>query len=177
MIVGRDIAAGAVGGLAGGLVMVAFMVIGSRVGLVDEPLPQKVEHWAEDRMGVRDRPDPIQEEVIAQGSHLVFAAGLGALYGGLIASRDLPALPTGPLFGLASYAVDLAGIGPALGITKGPWNEAPTVIGRRMMMHTIFGTVTALVTDQLRARQQHRRRRAAYRASEQRSRPARIQHR
>jgi hypothetical protein len=155
MTIERDIAAGAIGGLAGGLVMTAFMVIGSRVGLVDEPLPQKTEHWVEDQMGVRDRPAPLQEEIIGQGSHLVFAAALGALYGGFLASRDLPALPTGPLFGLASYAVDLAGIGPALGITKGPWNEEPTTIGRRMMMHTVFGTVTALVTEQLRRELQY----------------------
>jgi hypothetical protein len=64
--------------------------------------------------------------------------------------------PIGPLLGLASHAVDLAEIGPGLGITEGPWDEKPTMIGRRMMMHTIFGTVTALVTDQLRPRLRHR---------------------
>lgn len=151
MSIERDIAAGVAGGLAGGLVMTAFMVIGSRAGLMDEPLPQKVEHWAEDQMGVEHRPDPLQEEIVGQTGHLIFAAGLGALYGGLFASRDLPPLPTGPLFGLATYAIDLVGFGPALGITRGAWDEEPTVVGRRMMMHTVFGTVTALVTDQLRS--------------------------
>lgn len=136
--------------------MTTFMVVGSRVGVVDEPVPQKVERWTEDRMGFTERPGPLQEEVIGQTGHLVFAATLGGLYGGLLASRDLPVLPTGPLLGLASYAVDLAGVGPALGITQGPWREKPTTVARRMMMHVIFGTVTAPVADQLRTRPQHR---------------------
>ena len=145
----KRIAAGAAGGLAGGLVMTAFMTFATRAGIIKTPLPVKVQRWAEDQAGVQDRATGIQEEVTAQAGHLAFSAGLGALYGAISSAFRLPPLPTGPIYGASLYALHLGALGPAAGITKGPWNEEPATAGRRLMMHLIFGTVTALVTDRL----------------------------
>jgi hypothetical protein len=146
----KDVAAGAAGGLAGGLVMTAFMTAASRVGLIDTPLPVRVERWAEDRMGIEERLEGLEEETLAQGGHLLFAAALGAAYGAASSAFRLPPVPSGPLYGAALYALDLGVLGPASSTTKGPWNEPVTTAGRRLMMHVVFGTVTALVADRVR---------------------------
>lgn len=143
-----DIVAGAIGGLAAGTVLTAFMVVGSRAGLLEDPLPQKVERWSEDRLGVHERSSPREEEVVGQTGHLLASAALGALCGALRPRRG-SVVREGPLFGVGLYALALAGLGPALGITRGPQDVPMTVNARRLMMHTVFGTVTAAVTEQL----------------------------
>ena len=145
----KTIVAGAAGGLAGGLVMTAFMTVATRAGIIKTPLPVKVERWAEDQAGIQDGRTGIEEEVTAQAGHLAFSAGLGALYGAMLSAFRLPAIPSGPIYGASLYALTLGALGPAAGITKGPWNEEPATAGRRLMMHLIFGTVTALVAQRL----------------------------
>lgn len=147
----REVAAGAIGGLAGGAGMTGFMMLSQRAGFVDEPFPVKVERWAEGRLGVAGRLGPRREMAAGMGGHLAYSAAMGGVYGALRSAFSLPTLPTGPLYGLGLYAVNMLGIGPALGITKGPANERPTVVGRQLMMHAFYGVVTALVAKRLRA--------------------------
>lgn len=146
-----EVAAGAIGGLVAGVAMTGFMMLGKKAGFIEEPLPVKVEHWAEGQLGVADRPGPGQEMAVGMGGHLLYSAAMGAGYGALRSAFDLPTMPTGPLYGLGLYAVNLLGIGPALDITRGPAHERPTTVGRRLMMHAFYGTVTALVADRARA--------------------------
>lgn len=145
----RNLAAGAAGGLAGGCVMAVFMTIAKRTGILQVPLPVRVERWAEDRIEVRDRPQGLQEEALGQAGHLVFSAALGAAYGALAPALPFPASAAGPLYGAALYALNLGALGPAAGITKGPARENLSTAGRRMAMHVVFGTVTAMVFERL----------------------------
>ncbi len=146
----HDVVAGALGGLAGGLVMTAVMMAGKQAGMIDQPLPLKFEREFEERVGIQERPGPTQAMVLSQAEHLLFSAGLGAGYGALQSALDAPAIPAGPLYGLGVYAIMLGGIGPALDVTAGPWNEEPMTLGRRMMMHAVYGAVTALVFERVR---------------------------
>lgn len=150
MSTGDDFVAGAIGGLAAGLIMTAFMTAAKETGMVEQPVPLKFERAFEEAVGVEQRVGPTQTMVLSQAEHLIFSAALGAGYGVLRGSLGLPALPTGPLYGLGVYALMLGGAGPMLGVTRGPWNEAPITAGRRMMMHLMYGTVTALVADRVR---------------------------
>lgn len=149
----NHVLAGAAGGLAGGLVMTSFMTIATRLGIIDTILPVKVARYAEEKARLDNRPSGLSEEVMAEAGHLVFSTALGALYGGARSTFRLPAFPSGPIFGAGLYALDLGIVGPATGVTKGPWDEKPTVAGRRLFMHVVFGTVTALVADKLRRRE------------------------
>jgi len=150
MDTGENMLSGAIGGLAGGLLMTAFMTMGKKTGLIEQPLPEKFERKFEDLVGVQERPGPAQELLLSQAEHLLFSAALGAGYGLLRGAFDLPAIPSGPLYGLSIYALMLGGIGPALDVTRGPWREQPTTVGRRVMMHVAYGTVTALVAERVR---------------------------
>ncbi|MDQ4079011.1 MAG: hypothetical protein M3220_22560 [Chloroflexota bacterium] len=145
-----EMVTGAIGGLAGGMMMTAFMTGATKAGVIDETLPHKVEQYAEEQLDQQEQTDLTQERAFAQGGHLVYSAALGALYGALRHSMDdPPPLPTGPAYGLGIYAINLLGIGPQLGITRRPWNEEPTTVGRQIMMHAMFGAVTALAQEEL----------------------------
>jgi hypothetical protein len=67
MNLSRDIAAGTAGGLAGGLVMTAFMLTAKHTPMLETPLPVKVERWTEDQLSIEERPTGVREEGLAQG--------------------------------------------------------------------------------------------------------------
>ncbi len=146
----NEILAGTVGGVAGALAMSVGMMVGKQAGVIKRPPPLEVEHELEQRAGVEEQTSPGEEQALAQGLHLLFGAGFGACYGLLRRAFDLPAIPTGPLYGLGVYAFNLAGVGPALGLTAGPWHEQPMTVGNRIMLHLVYGVVTALVSDRVR---------------------------
>ena len=61
-------------------------------------------------------------------------------------------LPWGPLYGIAVYGLMLGAVGPALGVTRSPTDTPRVTTARRLMMHAVFGAVTAIVADRLRRR-------------------------
>ncbi len=142
--------AGAVGGLAGGMVMTAAMMVGKKTGTIDTPVPLKVERKLEEHAGVAGQTGPQQEKALAMVEHMALSAGFGAGYGALRSKLALRAIPSGPLYGLGVYVLNLGGVGPALGATAGSWNEQPMTVGRRVMMHIVYGAVTAFVAEQVR---------------------------
>lgn len=89
---------------------------------------------------------------MGMGMHMLYSALLGAGYGALRSGLDAPAIPSGPLYGLGIYVLNIGAILPALDLTKGPLHEEPMTAGRRMMMHVAFGMVTGLVSEKIRAR-------------------------
>jgi hypothetical protein len=53
-----NVVVGAVGGLAGGLVMSAVMTAGKQTGMIETPLPLKIEREREARAGLTEHPAP-----------------------------------------------------------------------------------------------------------------------
>ena len=149
----REVTAGAAGGLAGGIVLTGAMLAAERLGLVDKSLPVKVERWTAYHAGVDPEdlkgPVTIGEEAVAHSGHLVASAALGATYGVLRARYDAPAVSSGLVFGLGLFALNLGVIGPALTITRKPWNERPRILGQRAVLHALFGVVTAVVAERI----------------------------
>lgn len=152
MSTGKSVLAGMIGGLAGGMVMSMGMMIGQRAGVIETPMPLKVERELEKRAGVAEKTSPQQEKALAFAEHMLISGGFGAVYGLARTLVSAPLLLTGMMFGLLVYAVNLAGAGPALDLAPGPWEEKPQVVGRRVMMHVVYGVVTALVADQIEQR-------------------------
>ncbi len=142
--------AGALGGLAGGLVMTAAMMAGQQAGMIETPVPLKIERQLERRAGVAQRTSPSQEKALSMAEHMIISAVFGAGYGVLQSVLDQPAIPAGPLYGLGVYALNMGTLGPALDLMPGPWNEEPMTVGRRMLMHAVYGAVTAIVFERVR---------------------------
>jgi H+/Cl- antiporter ClcA len=144
----RDVTAGAVGGLAGGIVLTGAMIAADRFG-IEKPLPLKVERWAAyhagaDRASLKRDPDA-SEEALAYGGHLAASLALGAAFGAMQGRVDVSPTVSGLLFGLGVHAINLGLIGPALTITKKPWNKSPSLHAGQLAMHAVFGVVAALV--------------------------------
>lgn len=152
----REAAVGAGAGFVGGVVMgagmVAAMAVGRRAGKPVEPPPLEMDRSLERDAGVADETGLAAERGLALGEHLAIAAGFGAAYGLLRTALAARPLPVGPLYGLGVYATSLIGVGPALGLTGGPWGERTPTALRRVLLHLVYGTVTAVVDERLRGR-------------------------
>jgi len=149
----RNIAAGAVGGLAGGVVLTGAMLMAERAGLEPITPPAKVGRWMSYHAGADRRslkqPVSAREEAIAEGGHLAASATLGAAYGALRATYDLPPVTSGIAFGLGLYALNFGLLGPALTVTRKPWNVEPTRHAQRALLHAVFGVVVGLVAERV----------------------------
>ena len=148
----KEILAGIVGGFAGGTVMTVVMLMGKKTGLIREPLPVKLERELEERFELDEKTSPKQEMFLAFVGHYLLSALYGAGYGLLHWAKNVSPIPAGPIFGLGTYVVNLIGVGPSTHLTRGPWKEEMPTVGRRIMMHAAFGTVTALVARKVRQR-------------------------
>ncbi len=141
----KEIGAVVVGGIAGALAMTALRAVLVESGTVSEPLPHKVERRMTTQIGVAHTINARQEDLLAQGLHLAMGAAFGAGYGLYHRWFGLPPAVGGPLYGLAVYAVNLVGLGPAFELTRPPWRKQPLMTGRQILNHLVYGYVTAFV--------------------------------
>lgn len=146
----KNAVAGAVGGVAGAFAMTSGIMMGKELQLIEKALPQEVEQELARRAGIANELDRSEEQPLSRGMHLALGAGIGAGYGLLQTLFDLPPRIAGPVYGLGVFVVNVMGIGPALDLVAGPQNQEPTTLGRRLMMHVVYGSVTANVAERVR---------------------------
>ena len=146
----NDIVTGAAGGTFGGLAMFAVRVVGTQTGIIAHSLPDKFERGMAKRTGIAKRRDIEQQKELAIAEHLLLSAGLGGGYGLLRGWIKPPVFIGGIIYGLVIYGLLLLGVGPSLEITRPPHKKAPTSVVSEIMVHLLFGTVTALTTERFR---------------------------
>lgn len=152
MKVGREVIAGAVGGVVGALAMTTVRLAAESMGVLTEPLPHKIERRVTTAVGVAEQLSARQADWLAGGEHLVLGAAYGAGYGWLHQVTHLPATVDGPLYGFLVYTLNLVGIGPTFHLIRSPWYEAPALAGRRLLVHLLYGLVTGVVAEQINQR-------------------------
>lgn len=146
----RDLIAGGLGGLAGGVAVSAMMLaMEQRTGAPSELV--KLGRKTAARLGAPHRlrgadPDSA-EQAMSHGGHLALSAAAGALLPTLRHATGLSTVPAGLLFGLGFYLLAWGGADPALSLTPTPAQEGAATVGQRLMIHAVFGTVTAFVAD------------------------------
>lgn len=142
--------AGAVSGLIGAVAMDAVMVLGRRAGLLHPTLAEDSERWLDRTLGTDRRIGKAGTTAVEQANHLAAGAGFGALLATLRPSMGglSPAL-AGAIYGAGLYAVNIAGVAPLLGITRGEQNAPPAQAAERFGLHVLFGVVTAVTLDAL----------------------------
>ena len=143
----NDVIRGAIGGLAGTLVMSAAMAATRLTGTMRvEVPPRKISGNFEAAAGIRD--DLSREEFEASwiAQHLAYGTGGGVAYA--VAERKLgfprPGV-AGPLFGVSLWAVSYAGWLPAAGLYPAPTEDNPGRMGPMIFHHLIYGATTAIV--------------------------------
>lgn len=169
---GQRAAAGAVGGLAGGLLVSAVLLLkraftgqpSDLVQLQRKLASLRTPSWVQGGAG-------LQEEGAAHGGHLALSAASGALYGALKPDGVAP-VEAGLAFGMGFLALAYGAAGPALRLTPPPTRDTPASNLQHVAVHALFGVVTALVADRLERRwavsgpiprqSRHRRRRRVW---------------
>lgn len=152
----RDAATGAVGGLAGGLVLTAATLLAKRA--LGEPSDGvRMLRRGERQLGLAARRraaarPTLREELAAEGGHLLLSAALGGGFGVLRRGLGLPAQPAGLVLGLGFFPLAHWLAGPLLGLTRPPWRQRPVRMAQRVLLHAVFGSVTAFVADRLERR-------------------------
>ncbi|HEX6016305.1 MAG TPA: hypothetical protein VFY87_31770 [Geminicoccaceae bacterium] len=147
----RHLAAGAVGGLAGGLVLSALMLgTEARSGRPSELV--RLERRAAGRLGrphpAEDAPPALGEELSSHGGHLALSAIAGAGYG-LARPDGASPVAAGLAFGLGFYALAYGVVGPALGVTRKPWDDDAGSLAQHALLHVLFGVVIGVVADRV----------------------------
>jgi hypothetical protein len=145
----RVVLAGGLGGLAGGLLVSGAMALGRRAGLLHRTLAEHAEDWLDDAFAMRRRIGRAGVTLAEQANHLAASVIFGAAYGA--ARRHFAARPTvaGALYGAGLYAVNIVGIAPFIGLTRGEERESPGVVAQRFAMHVLFGIATAMAAETL----------------------------
>jgi uncharacterized membrane protein YagU involved in acid resistance len=153
--------AGAAGGLAGGTAMTVMITqVAPRVApqsmLPSTPAPIKFVRWTERATGHRRALSQGEEKGAGLAAHALFSAASGAAYA-LARTRLAPvaALPTpaaGVAFGLLVWAATFQGALPALGVMPRTTDHRPRRWPAPLMGHSLFGVVTAVVTEKAQGR-------------------------
>ena len=145
----RTSMAGAWGGLAGGLLVSAAMIAGRRAGLLHKTLAEHGEDWLDRLFDARRRAGPHAVTIAEQTNHLATSAAFGWGYGLLRPHVRWPATVLGALYGSALYAINIVGIAPRIGMTRGESRVSTGVSAQRLAMHVLFGVATAAIAESL----------------------------
>jgi uncharacterized membrane protein YagU involved in acid resistance len=147
------IAQGLIGGAAGAGCMTAVRMMARRFGWIDFTPPQEMRSWIGERLG-RQPAGAGARQLFDAVVHLVVGVGGGAAYGMLTPRMPRAILISGPLFGMAVWALAFGVLAPQLGITRSPRRGTWPETGVNLTAHLAYGTVTALVVSEL-LRQTH----------------------
>jgi hypothetical protein len=139
---------GAIAGMNGAATMTVLRMLAHRAGLVDEMVPQKVEHWARRLLGVGEAPVPALHRVLDTALHLAYGATWGGLYGAVLGGRRrshaLPALG----FGAGLWGFGMLALFPALGIGRPAWRSRPRENAVNLAVHFVYAEVTGFLVDE-----------------------------
>lgn len=138
----------AAAGMAAGLLLGAVMFCGRRAGVLHKTLADHAEDWLARSLDTRRRIGNTGTIAAEQANHLAASALFGIGYGAL--RRSLPAVPPlglGALYGGALYAINIAGIAPLIGLTRGERREPAGVVLQRLSLHILFGIAAAAFAE------------------------------
>jgi uncharacterized membrane protein YagU involved in acid resistance len=146
----EDVKAGAAGGVAGGLAMLAVRAVGIEGGVIRETLPEQFQYSIDQMAGIADETHPTEERALSIASHLLLSGTLGAGYGVVQGVFKARSLWTSLLYASGVYVVMVGIVGPLLRITRAPWSKSGTSNAGEIMIHFLFGSVMMVVTNRMR---------------------------
>ena len=146
----RGIVAGAVAGAGAAALMLPLFVGAERAGILSQEPPARVVDRATAEADVAPAPEERTGAMV--GSHLLYGAGAGAIYGALAARAPLPAATAGTGFGLVVWAAGYLGWLPAAGIWPRPWRQPAGDALVPVAAHLVYGLALGIGERALRPR-------------------------
>jgi uncharacterized membrane protein YagU involved in acid resistance len=138
---------------------VLFTQVAPRVAphamLPSTPAPIKAVRWTERATGHRRELSSGAEKRAGLAAHAVFSAASGAAYALARTRAPVAALPTpaaGVAFGLLVWAATFQAALPALGVMPATTDHRLARWPAPLIGHSLFGAVTALVTEKVQCR-------------------------
>ena len=153
MGLGRALVGGVLGGTAGAALMLPLFEGAKRAGMLTEAPPVRVVDQAADAAettAVDGQIEKGEREGVAVGSHLLYGAVAGALYGLAQDELALPTVPAGAAYGLALWAVGYLGWMPAAGVLPQPWRQQPGDALTPVAAHLVYGLALGAVERMVR---------------------------
>jgi hypothetical protein len=146
----RDLAAGAVAGTAGTIVMSTLMLTAQRAGLLGEQPPRKLSDAVLDAVA-GGRADERSRRVGTTIVHLGIGATAAAIHqvGRHLAGDPRPAALWGGGFGAVFWALNYGFVAPAVGIMPSPDKDRPGRAPIMLAANIVWGAVSAVVGDRL----------------------------
>lgn len=145
----RSLASGAVAGGVATAVMTGAM--GAMAAATRGPLaPKQVTGWLVERTHSARVEDPART-VLTMVNHFGYGSALGALYG-LLRRRSRASLASGVAYGVMVWAVNYAGLLPALGVVREPATDDTTHAVRIHVAHWVYGAAIGTVLARIRRR-------------------------
>jgi uncharacterized membrane protein YagU involved in acid resistance len=130
----HELLRGAKAGAAGTLAMSVVMLAGEALGLMPRQPPREIVHQV---VGSRSA-------LLATAAHLGFGTSLGTAFGLIPKLASVPPEAQGALFGVAVWALNYAGVLPALGILPPP-EDAPGRTATMLPAHVVYGATVGAV--------------------------------
>jgi len=136
------------GGLVGGLVVSAAIALARQSGAGSPRLSDDEEALLDRPSDALRRRDRASAFASAQGNHLLASAGFGQAYA-VLRERlpDVPPALLGAAYGALLHVLTTAGLGHAVGISRGEFRAPQGGATKRFGAHVVFGIVTAIATD------------------------------
>lgn len=145
----KQIGMGLLAGVAGTAALTAMVQLEKRAlpwGQKHNALfPHKVVKKAESFLGLEGRLSGKAETAAIQGSNFAYGSLMGAVYGWAAPKLNVSPWVSGPLFGLALWAVGLSGWVPGIGAEQPPWKKAPMQAIMPVLSHLAYGLAAAAV--------------------------------
>lgn len=159
----RKVTAGAIGGLAAGL-LISGVMLGmeaasrepSELVRLKRRTGRQIEGrkvWGHKVWAARDEavmPNR-SEQVVSHGGHLMLSVAAGAVYGVAKPDNTSP-LVAGVGLGLGFWGLAYGVLGPAARVTPPLWKDEPASLVQHSVLHVVFGVATALIADRVQRR-------------------------
>lgn len=145
----KQIGMGLLAGVAGTAALTAVAALEKRAlpwgQKYNALFPHKMVKKAENFFGIQGRLSGNAGSAAIQGSNFAYGTVMGALYGGLAPKLTVSPWISGPLFGLALWAIGLSGSVPGIGGERPPWKKAPMQAAIPILSHLVYGLAAAAV--------------------------------
>lgn len=161
-----DAMLGGVAGVIGASGMTVVRMLAHRAGLIDQMVPQAIQHGIERRAG---RPSPGVSRAADQALHLGYGLVMGAIYSSVVSRpRRKPRTFRSAAYGLAHWAFGSMVLLPGLGVARPAWRRGAKEVAVNIVAHVVYSEITSFVASEF-ARQEDQSPRAGHPRS-----PARV---
>lgn len=139
--------------------MTVLRLVALRAGVIQAMVPQAVEAWAKEAVGMRRSRASATHQIADQLLHLGYGAFWGGLYGATLGKEGRASSLRSAGLGGGVWLIGSAVLFPVLRIAQPPWKSEPRAELVNVLAHGVYGAVTVYLLAEY-AREENRQPRA-----------------